>query len=170
MTSVRNRTKLSRASWLLAITLATCVAGPALADQYVYDAQSRLTQVTYTSGGITAYTYDAVGNILAITSSLTATGVEEPGRSERFEFALGQNTPNPGSGTAVIRFSIPTKDRVTLRLFDVAGRVVMTPVDATLDPGIYTARINAERLAGGVYFYRLESGARRLNRRLVVLH
>lgn len=151
-----------------------CTAGvlafPARADEYAYDAMSRLTQVTYTSGGITAYTYDPNGNILSIVSSLAPTGVEEdasPGN--RFDFALGRTTPNPTSGPMSLRFSIPARDRVVLRIFDVRGRLVSVPVDATLDAGPYTARITAPRMAGGVYFYRLEWSGRTLARRFVVI-
>jgi YD repeat-containing protein len=142
---------------------------PVLADQYQYDAQGRLTQVTYANGGITAYTYDAKGNILAILSSLS-TGLEDiSDGGERFDFTLGQNTPNPGAGLMVVRFSVPSRAHTTLRVFDVRGRLVMTPVDGTLNPGAYTIRITASNLSGGVYYYKLESAGKRITRRLVVL-
>lgn len=146
------------------------LAASARADQYAYDAMSRLTQVTYTSGGITMYTYDPNGNILSIVSSLAVTGVEEEeSQQRRLEFALGRTTPNPSSGPMTLRFSIPARDRVVLRIFDVSGRLVTVPVDATLDAGPYTARINTPRMAGGVYFYRLEWNGRSLARRFVVI-
>ena len=40
--------------------------------QYVYDALGRLTQVIDTSGNTATYNYDAVGNLLSITTSTTS--------------------------------------------------------------------------------------------------
>jgi len=167
MTMMRPRSPIGI---VVALACATgALALPAGADQYAYDAMGRLTQVTYTSGGITAYTYDPNGNILSIVSSL-GSGVEEADSPQgRLEFALGRTTPNPTSGSTTLRFSIPGRDRVVLRIFDVSGRLVSVPVDATLDAGPYTARITAPRMAGGVYFYRLEWSGRSLTRRFVMI-
>jgi hypothetical protein len=87
----------------------------------------------------------------------------------RLDFSLGQSMPNPGVNLASVRFSVPDRGRVVLRVFDVNGRLVKTPVDETLDPGAYSARIETAGLAGGVYFYRLEAGGKSLSRRLAVL-
>ena len=87
----------------------------------------------------------------------------------QFQFSLGQNMPNPGADLTRVRFSVPSRGRVVMRLFDVSGRLVRTPVDETLGPGTYSARIPTAGLAGGVYFYRLEAGGMSLSRRLAVL-
>jgi len=42
------------------LSLAWC--GAAHADTYTYDAQGRLTSVTYTAGGSVTYSYDDAGN------------------------------------------------------------------------------------------------------------
>ena len=99
-----------------------------------------------------------------------ATAVEgEPVSGGQYQFSLSQNTPNPGSGYMNVHYSIPVEGRVVLRVFDVSGRLVMTPVDATMNAGSHTAEIRTSRLPGGVYFYRLEAGGKSLSRRLVVL-
>jgi hypothetical protein len=72
-------------------------------------------------------------------------------------------------GFTSVHFSIPVRERVVLRVFDVAGRLVSTPVDAVLDPGAHSARLRTSGLAGGVYFYRLEAGEKKLSRRLAVV-
>ena len=84
-------------------------------------------------------------------------------------FSLAQSEPNPGSRSTSVRFSIPAREHVVLRVFDVGGRLLMTPVDATLDPGAHSARIHTSGLPGGVYFYRLEAGEKKLSRRFAVL-
>ena len=98
-----------------------------------------------------------------------ATSVEDLASAQGLGFSLAQNEPNPGSTFTSVHFSIPTRQRVVLRVFDVSGRLVMTPVDATLDPGPHAARIRTSSLPGGVYFYRIEAGGKRLSRRFAVL-
>lgn len=46
-----------------------------------------------------------------------------------------------------------------LKVFDVLGREVATLVGEQLEPGSHEATFNANRLASGVYIYRLTSGS-----------
>ena len=98
-----------------------------------------------------------------------ASQVEVVDGSGQLQFSLAQNMPNPGSDLTSVRFSVPTRGRVVMRLFDVSGRLVRTPVDEVLGPGAYSAPIPTAGLAGGVYFYRLEAAGKSLSRRLAVL-
>ena len=91
------------------------------------------------------------------------------GGATPLEFTLGPTTPNPGSGARRIAFTIPTRGRVTLRVFSVSGREAATLYDRVLDPGRYTAQFSSDRWGNGVYFYRIELGGRVLTGRLVVL-
>ena len=84
-------------------------------------------------------------------------------------FSLAQNEPNPGGTLTTVRFSIPKREKVALRVYDVSGRLIRTPVDEVLEPGPHTASIHTETLAGGVYFYKLEADGKSLSKRLVVL-
>jgi hypothetical protein len=99
-----------------------------------------------------------------------ATGVAtEQAAGGGFQLALSQSAPNPGAGYLSVRYAIPARGRVTLRVFDVSGRLVATPVDGMMDAGPHAAEIRTAGLAAGVYFYRLESAGNSLSRRLVVL-
>jgi hypothetical protein len=98
-------------------------------------------------------------------SSVTA----EPGTAP-LELALGPSVPNPsGPEPATVRFTVPRAGRAALRVYDVSGRLVATPLDRVLDPGSYVSRIQTVDLAAGVYFYSLEMGGRKVSRRLVVI-
>jgi hypothetical protein len=97
-----------------------------------------------------------------------SSGVETDA-NQGIQFSLAQNAPNPGLRFTDVRFSIPSRERVVLRVFDVNGRLVLTPVDAVLDAGPHQTRIPTAGLAGGVYFYRLDSGAKSLSRRFAVV-
>lgn len=89
---------------------------------------------------------------------------------------LDQNTPNPFNPTTSITYSIRESGRVTLRIYDVAGRLVRTLVDEvqparaegyTID---WDGRSDAgETVATGVYFYRLESVGFHQTRKMTLL-
>ncbi len=75
------------------------------------------------------------------------------------EYALKQNYPNPFNPSTVISYDIPVNVYVTLKVYDVLGREVMTLVDGLIEAGYHQATMNASNLASGLYFYRLQAGA-----------
>jgi hypothetical protein len=85
--------------------------------------------------------------------------------------SLSQNFPNPFSllTKTTIRFYLHTSGWVTLRVYDVLGREVMTCVNETLDKGTHTQTINTLRLASGVYFYRLQAGSFTQTKKMVLI-
>ncbi len=85
------------------------------------------------------------------------------------EFRLEQNYPNPFNPTTTIRFALPQKSKVTLRLFDIIGREVVTLVDDELPTGEYKLVLEAGNLSSGVYFYRLETPDFVMTRKLTLL-
>ncbi|MGE5175620.1 MAG: FlgD immunoglobulin-like domain containing protein, partial [Hyphomicrobiales bacterium] len=96
----------------------------------------------------------------------TASGVEDnpanPAPSIRN--ALLQNAPNPFNPSTTIRYSIATTGKVSLRIYNAGGALVRTLVDTALAPGEYRARWDGKddsgnRLASGVYFYRIETSS-----------
>jgi len=74
-------------------------------------------------------------------------------------FELSQNYPNPFNPTTNIKFSIPQSGNVSLKLFDILGREVMTILNQFQEAGSYTATLDASKLATGMYMYKLESGS-----------
>ncbi|MBK6504309.1 MAG: T9SS type A sorting domain-containing protein [Ignavibacteria bacterium] len=74
------------------------------------------------------------------------------------KYSLSQNYPNPFNPSTSISFQLPDAGNVSLKLFDVLGKEVMTLVDEYRAPGSYEVRLDARNLAGGMYFYKLVSG------------
>lgn len=79
------------------------------------------------------------------------------------EFSLQQNYPNPFNPATMIKYSLPDERKVSLKIYDIAGREVVTLVDNTLAPGIYTVSWNGKNSKGtqassGTYIYRLQAG------------
>ncbi len=84
-------------------------------------------------------------------------------------FELLQNYPNPFNPTTNIKFSIPQSGNVSLKVFDILGREVMTVLNQFEGAGSYTATFDASKLATGVYIYRLESGSFRSVKKMMLI-
>jgi hypothetical protein len=74
------------------------------------------------------------------------------------EYRLEQNYPNPFNPSTTIRFSLPLREQVILKVFDALGREVTTLVDKQMEAGEYSVVFNTSDLSSGVYFYRLKAG------------
>ena len=100
---------------------------------------------------------------------------EVRGSSTRSVPRLAQNSPNPFHSETSIQYRVPGRGRVTLRVFDIHGRLVETLVDRVLDAGEYGATWNGRSRLGhlvgsGVYFCELETSTGfRATRRMVRL-
>jgi len=77
-------------------------------------------------------------------------------------FGLSQNQPNPFSRSTVIDYQLPVPAKATLRVYDVAGRVVRTLTDALQKAGYYSIAWDGKDEEGteasaGIYFYSLQA-------------
>ncbi len=84
-------------------------------------------------------------------------------------FSLNQNFPNPFNPTTVISYSVPSTLRVTLKIYNVLGKEVMTLVDAEKTAGNYNATFDASNLPSGVYIYRIQAGKFSEAKRMVLV-
>ena len=85
------------------------------------------------------------------------------------KFTLYQNHPNPFNLKTTIRFYIPKRNHVTLKIFDILGNNILTLVDQELPGGMHTITFNANNLSSGIYFYRLQAGKRIIVKKLFLL-
>jgi len=72
-------------------------------------------------------------------------------------YELQQNYPNPFNPLTTITYQLPKDGYVTLKIFDMLGKVVKTLVDGQKDVGTYTVQIDASSLASGMYVYQLRA-------------
>jgi hypothetical protein len=117
---------------------------------------------------------DVVGSDLWIDLPGGDTVPTSPAGANPEGLSLEQSAPNPMNPRTTIRFSLPRSGHVTLRIFDIRGRLVRTLVTDDLLQGPHVVEWDGrtERglsAASGVYHYRLEASGKRLTRRLVVL-
>jgi len=73
------------------------------------------------------------------------------------EFKLFQNYPNPFNPNTLIRFQLPERSEVTLKIYDILGNEVETLLNDVKDAGFYNVDFNASKLASGIYFYLLQT-------------
>lgn len=83
------------------------------------------------------------------------------------EYSLSQNFPNPFNPTTNIIYGIPKHSHVSIKIYDLLGREVITLVDENQEANYYKILWNARNrfgnnISSGVYFYRIvaESGDR----------
>ncbi|MHC1737256.1 MAG: S8/S53 family peptidase [Ignavibacteriaceae bacterium] len=74
------------------------------------------------------------------------------------DYQIMQNYPNPFNPETVISYSLPKTSKVTLKVFDLLGNEIITPIDREQSPGSYSITINGDKLSSGVYFYRITAG------------
>jgi aminopeptidase N len=84
-------------------------------------------------------------------------------------FQLQQNYPNPFNPVTTIRFSIPMRSHVTLKVFSILGSEVKRLAEGIHDPGMHDVYFDASSLASGVYYYSLTSGTYSQIRKMVVV-
>ncbi|MCU0638774.1 MAG: hypothetical protein MUF59_02750 [Candidatus Krumholzibacteria bacterium] len=90
-------------------------------------------------------------------------------------FALYPNVPNPFNPCTSIRYDVPSSGGiVTLRIYDVGGRLVRTLVDGPQSTGQKTVVWDGrdergDAIASGVFFYRLQAPGYSRTMKMVVL-
>ena len=101
------------------------------------------------------------------TFNPTITGVEKS--SLPLQFALSNNFPNPFNPATTVEFQVPAFGRVSVKVYDLLGRVVATLVDGERAPGTYKIRWDASTMPSGVYFCRMTAGSFVSTRKMVLL-
>jgi len=104
---------------------------------------------------------------------LTTDVVNEPNLLN-IDFTLQQNYPNPFNPITTIKYSIPSIQFVTLKVYDILGSEVAMLVNEEKLPGNYQVVFNVETFHGtflpsGVYFYRLQAGSFSQTKKLLLL-
>jgi predicted GH43/DUF377 family glycosyl hydrolase len=95
---------------------------------------------------------------LATSGPFTPVSVEQY-KTQPTEFALEQNYPNPFNPSTNIEFRIVGFGFVSLKVYDILGREVVTLVNEERPAGIYEVEWNAKDFISGVYLYQIKTGS-----------
>lgn len=122
-----------------------------------HDGNGRTWVATYGSGLFKFNTSRAVSN-------------EEIALTTPEEFQLNQNYPNPFNPSTVISYQLPINSRVTLKVYDLLGREVITLLNANRQTaGQHQVTFDASQLASGMYIYRLSSNNFTATRKMMLI-
>ena len=85
------------------------------------------------------------------------------------EFQLEQNYPNPFNPVTLIKYQLPFKSSITIKIFDILGNEVETLVNEEKDAGYYQISFNASELSSGIYFYSLQTEDYLVTKKMILL-
>ena len=94
------------------------------------------------------------------------------------QFQLIQNYPNPFREKTVIKYCVAFKTRVQLTVYNSDGEVIEKLIDEEKKPGTYEVEFSTSHsrksavgggnLSEGIYFYRLEAGDYKSEKKMIL--
>jgi hypothetical protein len=115
------------------------------------------------------------GDVLDYILGATPTDVGDDGSVIRPDRpGLELNYPNPFNAQTSIRYTVETKQHVTLQIYNLLGQRVVTLVNGVIAPGSHEVKWNGrdelrQEVGSGVYFYRLELADHTETRKMLLL-
>lgn len=106
--------------------------------------------------------------IWTVPIDLFALDVDE-NRNLTDKFELLQNYPNPFNPVTNIQYSLKNRQFVSLKVYDMLGKVIDVLVNEEKPSGIYEIKFQSDNLAAGIYFYQLKSGEFSSTKKMVIL-
>lgn len=85
------------------------------------------------------------------------------------EFKLAQNYPNPFNPITTLSYDLPSDGLTTLKIMNLMGRVVDTPVNSFESAGAHEVNYDASNLPSGIYFYQLSHGDKVEMKKMVLM-
>jgi hypothetical protein len=103
-----------------------------------------------------------------VTAVETVTGVESVQELPKSPMLLS-NFPNPFNPTTTIRFQVPVRSVVSIRIYDVHGKYAATLADGEWMPGTRQVEWDASRFASGIYWCQMRTNNYVETKKLVLL-
>jgi hypothetical protein len=100
-------------------------------------------------------------NYWRITSNYIIVGIDQS-EGDVNSYQLSNNYPNPFNPSTKIKYQIPERSFVTLKVYDVLGNEITTLVNEEKPAGNYEVEFNVGQdsspdIASGIYFYQLKA-------------
>ncbi len=114
-----------------------------------YTMQFTTQPYTISRAGITNLGPFAVGMFRDLT------GLTEPSKGIPNSYKLHQNYPNPFNPITIIRFEVPNKSFVNLKVYNLLGEEIVDLTGKEFSAGVHSVIFDASHLASGIYFYTL---------------
>ena len=139
---------------------------PGLFTILAYRSSYDTTRFTFNAGEGESKTFDIM------MSSVTS--IDQEKSVIPTAYSIEQNYPNPFNPSTTIRYSLPEKTHVRLKIFDTLGGEVRVLFDGEQLQGEHQSSWNGRdnfgrRVASGVYFYRIETAAFRKTTKMLFI-
>ncbi len=113
-------------------------------------------------------------NYLIAYNTGISTSVATSSEAEKINFELMQNFPNPFNPTTNIQFNIEQPGNVNLKIYDITGKEVTTLINEEMNAGSHEVLWNGtdynnNKVASGVYFYRLNYNGNYNTKKMLLL-
>ncbi len=118
---------------------------------------------------------DSLTNWIVMVEGDGVTSIEiDPGRQVLKSYSLKQNYPNPFNPSTTISYQLPSREDVSLKIYNTLGKEVKTLVDGTRDAGlnfsVWDGTNNAgNKVVSGIYIYRLSVAGHQLHKRMTLI-
>jgi hypothetical protein len=146
-------------------------------EQGVVNNQTRVLVYMNSNTGITGQLLTAEGKLVsveAVDNFIRPVKTTVVNRAIPTAYALNANYPNPFNSTTNISFALAEDSKVYLKIYNLSGQLVKTLVDANLTAGTYTVSWDGtngseDKVASGIYFYKLSAGSYSQTRKMCLI-
>ena len=84
-------------------------------------------------------------------------------------YSLEQNYPNPFNPSTKIKYSIPKKSQIQIKVFNTLGEEIRTLITEEKPAGEYEVEFNGTSLPSGIYFYQLNAESYTQTKKMILL-
>jgi len=100
--------------------------------------------------------------------------VDDDDNLKPLKFNLEQNHPNPFNSATTIIYSLETRSKVNIAIFNILGQKIRTLIDNTESAGYHSVNWDGRDYSGtpvatGIYFYQISAGEYTQTRKMVML-
>ena len=141
-----------------------------LATLYYYNLDNTETGEKYYKELIMKYPDEAITQTVRSILGVLSIDEEKLVLNETItETKLFTNYPNPFNQSTIIKYQLADVSLVSLKVYDVMGREVVTLVNSYQNNGSYSVTFNANSLASGIYFYKLNVGGKQFINKMLLM-
>lgn len=97
------------------------------------------------------------------STGVNLTNLEKPSNSLYQNFKLAQNYPNPFNPTTTIKYTVPTRNKISIKIYDINGQMIRELINEEKSSGEYSVVWDGQnnfgsKVASGTYFYQIQTG------------
>jgi len=131
-----------------------------LSDGNIFDIEFTNDNTGYLTGS---------GGMIKKTTNGGVVAVQNISTSIPDEFILEQNYPNPFNPVTHLEFGISNWGFVTLKIYNILGKEIVTLINENKSAGTYSVEWNAADFPSGIYFYELKVNKFSQTRKMILL-